>query len=65
MRTTIGMIPKKCVGPISLRLASEGCGLRGQQGFSAQKVFAWIGALTVFSLLFAGLWLGYVAKTDR
>jgi hypothetical protein len=64
MRTTIGMVPKKCGGPLSLRLASEGWGLRGQQGFSAQKVINWIGAMTAFSLVFAGLWLSFVAKTD-
>ena len=64
MRTTIGMIPKKCGGPLLLGLASGGWGLRGQQGFSAQKVITWIGALTAFSLVFAGLWLGFVAKAD-
>jgi hypothetical protein len=54
MHTTVGMIPKKYGAPLSLHLTTEGWGLRGQQGISAQKIIAWIGALTIISLLFAG-----------
>lgn len=63
-RTTIGMVPKKSDGPLDMDCGAEGWGILAIQGFAIYKIAVWIGFVSFLGLIFAGLWLVYVERTD-
>jgi hypothetical protein len=62
--TTLSMIPKCTVTPLSLDAGAEGWGIHALQRFSLMKIMWWVIGLTFVGIVFVICWLVFVSKTD-
>ncbi|KAI1390684.1 kinase-like domain-containing protein [Hypoxylon trugodes] len=64
-KTMITILPRKLVPPtVEKIMGAEGWGLHAKMGFSILKIARWFISCSILSVIFAGLWLGFVSNTD-